>query len=290
MSNRLDFDRFFQGPARDFLLRTVDLALDEDGPDLTSQAVFGRQDRLQARLTAKQDTLVVGLPLIDLVLSRMGIEPAEWHVSRLIDEASFVRSGAILAEIDGPAETVLKAERVILNFLCHLSGVANATREFLQALQSSRTRLLDTRKTLPGLRYPEKYAVQAAGGANHRMSLSDMLMLKDNHIDRGGGISRAVQQVRQRYSPCPPIEVECRTFAEVEEGVSCGVDRIMLDNMDPASIQQALQLIPDGIETEVSGGVSLETIAELSTLGADYVSVGCITNSARSADLSLTVS
>jgi nicotinate-nucleotide pyrophosphorylase (carboxylating) len=283
------FSEFFQGPARDFLFRTVDLALDEDGPDLTSQAVFHQDDRLQARLLAKEDTMVVGLPMIEVILSRLHPDLSAWQVDYLVPEASAVVSGTVVAEIAGPAQTILKAERVLLNFICHLSGVAEITREFLDRLQGSTTRLLDTRKTLPGLRYTEKYAVQAAGGLNHRLNLSDMLMLKDNHIDRGGGIAPAVERLRRCYDPCPPIEVECRTLEEVDQAVSCAVQRIMLDNMDPAGIREALQRIPSGLETEISGGVSLESVAELGRLGADFISVGCITNSARNADLSLKV-
>jgi nicotinate-nucleotide pyrophosphorylase (carboxylating) len=189
--------------------------------------------------------------------------------------------------IDGQARAVLRAERVMLNFLCHLSGIATLTRQFADLLAGTRTRLLDTRKTMPGLRYPEKYAVRIGGGLNHRIDLEEMLMLKDNHIDRWGGIEGAVRRLRAIYSPCPPIEVECRTLEHVEVAVSCRVDRIMLDNMEQARLKEALSIIPGTIQSEVSGGITRENIRTIAGLGPDFISVGRLTHSAPSVDLSL---
>jgi len=185
------FDEFFQAEARMFLLATIRIALAEDGSDLTSQGLFTDSDMAQAMIVAKQETVVAGLPIIPLVLE-FGGQESQVHLN--VDDGDTVSEGTMVAAIQGPASQLLKAERVMLNFLCHLSGIANLTAQYVQALKGTKTTLLDTRKTLPGLRFPEKYAVLAGGGKNHRLTLSDMLMLKDNHIDRAGSITEAVQQ------------------------------------------------------------------------------------------------
>lgn len=284
------FDAFFQGPAREFLIRAIDLALEEDGPDRTAQAVFAPEDRLAARIVAKQDTLVAGLPLAGLVLDRMGETP-RCRIDYAVAEGAFVADRTVVAVLHGPAVTLLKAERVILNFLCHLSGIANRVRQAVDVLAGSKTRLLDTRKTLPGLRYPEKYAVLVGGGVNHRRNLAEMLMLKDNHIDRAGGIPQAMAAVRRAYADhpeaTPPVEIECRSLDEVRQAVAERPSRIMFDNMDLDAMRQALELVPAGIETEVSGGVTQEALAAIAALGPDFVSVGRVTHSAPSADFSM---
>lgn len=283
MSDSL-FERFFQKEARLFLLAAVRVALSEDGPDLTSSGIFAPEDRAQAHILAKEPAVVAGLPIADLVLEFCG---GGHRIMQNVDDGERVSAGAVLAVIEAPAARLLQAERVILNFLCHLSGIATLTAQYVAALAGTRTRLLDTRKTLPGLRYPEKYAVLAGGGLNHRKNLSEMLLVKNNHIDRAGGIAPAVARLRQAYSPCPPLEVECRTLDEVRAAVACSVDRIMFDNMALAEIREALALAPDGIETEVSGNVTLDNLAEIGRLGPDFVSVGRLTHSARSVDMSL---
>ncbi|EGB13597.1 nicotinate-nucleotide pyrophosphorylase [Pseudodesulfovibrio mercurii] len=278
------FDDFFQAEARMFLLATIRIALAEDGSDLTSQGLFTESDMAQALIVAKQRTVVAGLPIIPLVLEFGGKE-CQAHLN--VDDGETVSEGTMVAAIQGPAIQLLKAERVMLNFLCHLSGVANLTARYVEALKGTKTTLLDTRKTLPGLRFPEKYAVLAGGGRNHRLTLSDMLMLKDNHIDRAGSITEAVRQLRTVLSPCPPIEVECRTLDDVKETSKLDVQRIMLDNMDAETARTALSMIPDAIETEISGNVSLETIRDIAELGPDYISVGKLTHSAPSSDFSM---
>ncbi len=284
------FSNFFQGEALTLLNESIDLALREDGPDLTSEGVFPERHRLSAKIIAKQDTLVAGLPLIPLVMKRCG--RGDWSWQAFADDGDLVADRTVVATIEAQAARLLKAERIILNFITHMSGIANLTRTYVQQLEGTGTRLLDTRKTLPCLRYPEKYAVLVGGGLNHRMNLREMLMLKDNHVDLAGGISPAVATLRARYSPCPPIEVECRTLAEVQEAVACRVDRIMLDNMTIEAMCEALEAIPADIETEVSGGVTLETIrplASASPKGPDFISVGRLTHSAPVADFSMLV-
>lgn len=284
--NATSFESFFTGPAMDILLRGIDMALEEDGRDLTSLALFHEDDVLEARIVAKQEAVIAGLPLIPIILRRTG-ENGFTDISAR--DGDLVKPGDVVARLHGPAPLLLKAERVIMNFLCHLSGIATLTRRYVQEVAGTRTRLLDTRKTMPGLRYPEKYAVLCGGGLNHRLDLSRMLMLKDNHIDRAGGITKAVALLRAAYDPCPPIEVECRTLKEVSEAVSLAVDRIMLDNMSLELLKAALAVIPENIESEVSGGVHFENLAEIAALGPDYISVGRLTHSAPFADLSMQV-
>lgn len=284
------FFSFFQGDALTFLHEAIDLALREDGPDLTSEGVFPAHHRLSAKIIAKEDTLVAGLPIVPLVMEQCGI--GEWSWQAFADDGDLVADRTVVATIEAQAARLLKAERIILNFITHMSGIANLTRTYVQALEGTGTRLLDTRKTLPGLRYPEKYAVLVGGGLNHRKNLVEMLMLKDNHVDLAGGITPAVTKLRTAYSPCPPIEVECRTLAEVQEAVTCNVSRIMLDNMTIDQMREALEHIPSSIETEVSGGVTLQTIRSLataSTKGPDFISVGRLTHSAPIADFSMLV-
>ncbi|MBI9078364.1 MAG: carboxylating nicotinate-nucleotide diphosphorylase [Pseudodesulfovibrio sp.] len=278
------FDNFFQTEARMFLLATIRIALAEDGSDLTSLGLFTESDMAQAMIVAKQDTIVAGLPIIPMVFE-FGGEQCQTHLN--VDDGDKVSEGTMVAALQGPALQLLKAERVIMNFLCHLSGIANMTAQYVEALKGTGTQLLDTRKTLPGLRFPEKYAVLAGGGLNHRLTLSDMLMLKDNHIDRAGGITQAVDQLHSVHSPCPPIEVECRTLEEVEEACQCEIQRIMLDNMDAKTIKTALGAIPDSIETEISGNISLDNIRKIAELGPNFISVGKLTHSAPSSDFSM---
>ena len=290
--NSVDFATFFQGQARRFLLRSIDLALEEDGNDLTSAGLFDAAAFMEATIVAKEECVAVGLPLAALILSRCEaafFPKMPYTVELLQNEGALVAQGKILLRIRGQAALLLKSERIILNFLTHLCGIANLTRRYAAAMEGSKTRLLDTRKTLPCLRYPEKYAVLLGGGCNHRMNLEDMLMLKDNHIDRAGSIGKAVAQLRGLYSPCPPIEVECRNEDEVRQAVAAGVERIMLDNMAPDQIRHVLPAIPKGIETEISGGVDLDNIRDYAALGADFISVGRVTHSAPSADLSMRV-
>lgn len=282
------FDTFFQAEAKLFLLAGIRIALSEDGKDLTSLGLFTDKDLATAHIVAKDHAVVAGLPLIALIMEFAG---GEFQHMLNVDEGDRVAPGTLITAIQGPATHLLRTERVILNYLCHLSGVATLTAKYVEALKGTRTTLLDTRKTLPGLRYPEKYAVLVGGAKNHRLNLAEMLMVKDNHIDRAGGIKPAVEKLRAAYgADCPPIEVECRTVAEVEQAAACKVQRIMFDNMDLPTMREALSRVPEGIETEASGNVTLETIGEIGKVGPDYVSVGRITHSAPTADLSMKIS
>ena len=279
------FSRFFRDERLAMLHRLVDLALEEDGRDLTSEALFPPASMLQASIVAKEDAVLAGLPLISVVLGRMGC--ADSVVTLLASDGETVESGREVARILAPAPILLKAERVIMNFICHLSGVATATRRFAQAVEGTGVRVLDTRKTTPGQRYLEKYAVRMGGGHNHRANLEEMIMLKDNHIDQAGSITEAVRRVRAAYALCPPLEIECRTIEDVREAVALAPERIMLDNMPPDTAARALALIPAHIESEISGNVTLKTIRALAELRPTFISTGAITHSAPVADFSM---
>lgn len=280
---------FFSPDGKRLLQQSIDLALNEDGPELTAQGLFPPEARMHAAIRAKEDTLVVGLPVIGAVFKSLGA-PFSWQAAAR--EASRVPSMTEVARITAPAVAMLKAERVILNFITHLSGIANLTARYVRELEGTGVRLLDTRKTTPGLRWPEKYAVQVGGGTNHRKNLAEMLMLKDNHIDAAGSITAAVAALRARYRPCPPVEVECRTLEHVREAVAAKAERIMMDNMEGPLLSRALALVPPDIEAEVSGGVRLETIRAIALTGPrrpDFISVGRLTHSAVAADFSMTL-
>ena len=269
---------FFSGRGEVFLRRSVELALEEDGPDLTAEGLFSPTDPMRAVIRAKEDTLVAGLPIMAEVFAAMRADTVRYTL--LAEEGQRVPAMTEVAVMEGPAVVLLKAERVILNYVTHLSGIANLTARYVRELEGTGVRLLDTRKTTPCLRWPEKW------------DLTEMLMLKDNHIDAAGSIERAVQKLRAAYTPCPPIEVECRTLDHVREAVAARADRIMMDNMRPPLLGEALALVPAHIETEVSGGVTLENIGELarcSRRAPDFISVGRLTHSAVAADFSMTL-
>ena len=268
---------FFTPEGRPLLQKAIALALEEDGPELTARALFAPDAQLHAVIRAKEATLVVGLPVIGEVLRALD---APFHWQALAPEAGAVPAMTEVARITAPAEPLLKAERVILNFITHLSGIANLTARYVRELEGTGVRLLDTRKTTPGLR------------CNHRINLAQMLMLKDNHIDAAGSIAAAVAALRARYAPCPPIEVECRTPGHVREALAAGVERVMMDNMEGAALAQALALVPPEVEAEVSGGVRLENIRAIALTQPrrpDFISVGRLTHSAVAADFSMTL-
>lgn len=271
------------------LLSILELSLVEDGPDLTTEGVFGPGDRLQAIIVAKEQTIIAGLPVIPLVMDLCAAHPEELSYTwqSLAKEGEEVAKGSIVARISGPARQVLRAERVILNFVSHLCGIANLTRRYAEKLEGTGVRLLDTRKTMPGLRYPDKYAVLCGGGHNHRRNLAEMLMLKDNHIDAAGGIAQAVAAARAHASFTCTIEVECETLDMVREAVDAGADIIMLDNMDHDHMARAIALIDGRAVVEASGNVDLDSIRELADLGVDVISSGALTHSAGILDLSL---
>ncbi len=267
----------------------IELAVSEDiGPgDLTSEATLDPQTSLSARIIAKEAGVVAGLPVARRVFQ---------HVSPEIRFAPGVRNGQevvageLVAEVHGPAPSLLAAERVALNFLQRMSGIATTTREYVDAVAVTQANILDTRKTVPGHRLLDKYAVRMGGGLNHRMALFDMVLIKDNHIVGAGGIAPAVARARAEH-PDLPIEVEVRTLDELREAlaVTPPLDRIMLDNMSLATMRRAVEIADGRVPLEASGNVTLDTVANIARTGVDYISVGALTHSARALDLSMNV-
>lgn len=262
----------------------IKAALKEDMPmgDVTTEslALLPRQGR--ARLIAKEDMVLSGTGPFEQAMN--ALEPLvrlQWH----FEEGQLALKKQILCTIQGDLIQVLKAERIALNFLGHLSGIATLTRCFVQKIAHTKTQILDTRKTLPGYRELEKRAVVHGGGYNHRFNLSEAILVKDNHIAIMGGIPAAVERIRQHSDKL--IEVEARNIQEVKDAVNVKVHRILLDNMNNEMLKEALALIPSSIQTEASGNMNLDRVASVAELGVNYISVGALTHSAPSADVSL---
>jgi nicotinate-nucleotide pyrophosphorylase (carboxylating) len=251
--------------------------------DVTSDAIFG-EEKGQARIVAKSDGVLSGCLPVKRVFELLDpFVKLQFHKS---DGESF-RSGEMIASLEGKIRSILRGERIALNFLGHLSGIATEVRMLTRLLTGTRIKILDTRKTIPGMRELEKKAVLHGGGANHRMGLYDMILIKDNHIDASGSIAESVRRVRQRYGSQYKIEVEARSLSEVEEAASSGVDRIMLDNMPKALMKKAVRLISGRTEIEVSGKMDRKKLRRLRGIPIDYVSAGYITNAAGHSDFSM---
>ncbi len=290
-----NFSTYFQGKAKKCLSEMLHLAIKEDGIDLTSNGIFSPKDTSQAKIIARQPSVIAGLPIIPLFIELFcltGSIEKNYSWQPLVQEGEYVTANTPIATIKGATRIILHTERSILNIIGHLSGIATLTKKYIIELDNTGITLLDTRKTLPGLRYIDKYAVLCGGGTNHRRNLEELLLIKDTHIDAIGSIKQAVTNLRKTYTPCPPIEVECRTINEVNEAIHCHVERIMLDNMPIKMLNEALQLIPHNIITEVSGGITLENIYTLTKTikrKPNYISVGCITNSAPCSNFSMLI-
>lgn len=261
-------------------------ALKEDIPweDVSANAVVQTPCRGRAELLCKQGGVIAGLPVFARVFTLLD-KQAEivFHVK----EGDEVKKGMLLAEVFGDIRAILSGERTALNFLQRMSGIATYTRATADLLKGTKTKLLDTRKTSPNLRVFEKYAVTVGGGNNHRFNLSDGVLLKDNHIGAAGGVRQAIEAARA-YAPfVRKIEIEVETLGQLKEALSAGADIVMLDNMDDETLKQAVVLAKGKAETEVSGNVTKENIARLTSLGVDYISSGAITHSAPVLDVSL---
>ena len=258
-------------------------ALAEDvGPgDVTSRLTVPADRFARARLVARRDGILAGVDVCRQVF--LMLDRSVSFTPRLKDGARF-RNGQFLAEIRGRARSILTAERTALNFIQRLSGIATATRRFVDAVRGTRAVILDTRKTIPGWRDLEKYAVRCGGGTNHRAGLYDMILIKDNHIAAAGSITAALERCR---SSRLPAEVETQTLADVKEALVAGAKRILLDNMTVAEMKKAVALARGKAKLEASGGISLKNVRRVAQTGVDYVSVGAITHSAPAADIAL---
>ncbi len=266
----------------------IRLALKEDitSEDVSTAAVMPTARRGSVELIAKQQGVIAGLDVFERTFAIL--DPTV-SFERKVADGDRIKPGQLLGTVQADVRALLSAERVALNYLQRMSGIATKTRAAVDALQraGSSTTIVDTRKTTPGLRLFEKEAVRIGGGGNHRFNLSDGVMLKDNHLDAAGGVAQAVQAARA-YAPfVRKIEVECETLAQVEEAVQAGADIIMLDNMDVQTCRKALSLIDGRAQTEVSGNIDFDRLEEIARLGVDFVSSGALTHSAGILDLSL---
>jgi nicotinate-nucleotide pyrophosphorylase (carboxylating) len=264
----------------------IDAALREDMPegDVTSESIIPASAVSEAVFLAKEDGILAGLAVARRVFEK--IDPAVEFVEEVRDGAAF-REGQSLARLKGPTVALLKGERTALNFLQHLTGIATAARRYVDAVAGTKTSILDTRKTTPGLRLLEKYAVRTGGGTNHRLSLSDMVLIKDNHLRHVGSVAEAVRRARASIRPGVRIEVEAADLAQVREAVAAGADMIMLDNMSLATMREAVALAAGRVPLEASGNMTLDRVRAVAETGVDYISVGALTHSARAVDISL---
>jgi len=258
------------------------LAEDVGTGDVTTRATVPHGTRARARITQKEPGVVFGLQAAERVFASLDPEVA---CTRLTAEGAWREGGPVL-DAEGSAAALLTGERTALNLLGRLSGVATTTARYVEAVRGTGARILDTRKTTPGLRLLEKAAVAAGGGTNHRVGLFDAILIKENHAAMAGGVGAAV---RAAYEAAPdlPLEVECRSAAEVDEALAAGARRLLLDNMDPAQLREIVARVGGAAELEASGGVRLETVREIAATGVQWVSVGALTHSAATLDLSL---
>lgn len=264
----------------------IDAALREDMPsgDLTSESVIPAGSRSEAHFLAKEDGVLAGLPVARRVFEKL--DPSIIFIERFHEGSVFHQSDK-LARVKGPTIALLKGERTALNFLQRLCGVATATRRYVEAVAGTKARILDTRKTTPGLRLLEKYAVRTGGGTNHRSSLSDMVLIKDNHLRRVGSVSEAVRRARGAVRPGIRVEVEAASLLQVREALAAGADMIMLDNMTVETMRQAVALAAGRVPLEASGNMTLDRVRAVAEAGVDFISVGALTHSARAVDISL---
>lgn len=270
------------------------LCEDVGSGDITAEAVIGHGRQARARIVAKEDLVVCGTFLLPHIFHAVD-RSIKVKIKR--KDGSPVGRGGVIAELKGPVAGLLSAERTALNFMQRLTGIATLTAGYVKALKGTAVKILDTRKTTPGFRLLEKYAVRTGGGHNHRMGLFDMYLIKNNHIDMVGSVTEAVLRAKyHRKLTKVPIEVEVRNINELNEAVSTGADIIMLDNFSPKKAKKAIflakklaKLVGNSPKFEISGGINLKNIKKYANSGADYISVGALTHSARAADIHMII-
>lgn len=266
----------------------IDYALNEDigDGDITTNAVIPGEMQTTATMTAKADGVVAGLPVAERVFRKLNPD-IEW--TTYIEDGSFVKKGDVLVQVKGSFRALLTGERLALNFLQRMSGIASETSRYVKAVEEYKTEILDTRKTVPGLRLLDKYAVKMGGGTNHRIGLYDMVMIKDNHIKVAGGITEAVEAIRPTISDNIKIEVETTNLEEVKEAIAAGADIIMLDNMDNETMKRAVELVNGRAKVEASGNMTLERLKGVAATGVDFISIGALTHSVTALDISMNI-
>lgn len=266
----------------DFVRRVLAEDLGSGG-DITSAATIAADARFTASLVAREPMVVAGIDLAAAFFAKLD---AEAIAEQLADDGQRVEAGAVLMKLRGNARAMLAAERSALNTLQHLSGIATLTRRYVDAIAGTGATLLDTRKTIPGLRSLEKYAARMGGAENHRMRLDDGILIKDNHVAVAGGVGAAVRAAKAADTGLE-VQVEVDSIAQIEEALDAGADRLLLDNMDVPALRKAVELVAGRVKLEASGGVRLETIRAIAETGVDFISVGRITQSAPAVDIGM---
>lgn len=268
--------------------KIIELALEEDLGlgDITSDNIFTAEDKSKAVFLAKDDMVVCGGKVAEDVFNY--VDPSV-KFKMLKKDGAFVKKGTIISEVSGPTLSILKAERPALNFMQRMSGIATASREYSAIAAKYNVMIVDTRKSLPGMRKFDKYAVRTGGARNHRMSLADSVLIKDNHIAAAGSITKAVNIIKSKIGHTPKIEVEVKNLKEVKEALKAGADIVMFDNMTPSEIIKAKDLVAGKAIIEVSGGVNKNNLEEYCKTGVDVISMGALTHSVPSKDISLLI-
>ncbi len=269
--------------------KIIKVALDEDlgeVGDITTKAVFPEPQRSKGIILCKDSGIIAGMEIAARVFTLLDNSII---FNPRVDDGEKVQPEQVLATVEGFTQSILTGERTALNFLQHLSGIATLTHKFVERVKSYPVKIMDTRKTLPGLRAFEKYAVQVGGGFNHRLGLYDGVLIKDNHIRAAGGIAQAIKTARSHLSNEVKIEVEAETLEQVKEAIEAGADVIMLDNMDINTMLEAVKLVNKRALVEASGGVTLENVVKMAKTGVDWISVGVLTQAAPSLDISLEI-
>jgi nicotinate-nucleotide pyrophosphorylase (carboxylating) len=268
-------------------MEAVQRALDEDlqsSGDITSRALVHSGTRGRGRIVLREEGVVAGLPLASMVFRLLDTKV---RFQPLASDGDRLPAASEIAVVEGPVVTILEGERTALNFLQRLSGIATLTSRFVAAAALHGATILDTRKTTPGLRSLEKYAVRAGGGKNHRLGLYDAVLIKDNHIAAVGGVGKAVETARAVVGDSRTIEVEVQRLAELEEAIQAGADIVMLDNMSTSEVEEAVKNARGRVKLEASGGIDLANVAAYAETGVDFISVGAITHSAKALDIAL---
>ncbi|NLG49039.1 MAG: carboxylating nicotinate-nucleotide diphosphorylase [Chloroflexi bacterium] len=261
------------------------LAEDIGSGDVTSVPIIPPSTHLSGQFLVKAPGVVAGLAVVGEVFAQVD---RAIEYTPLVAEGTVVSPGDVVARVEGDGPGILIGERVALNFMQRMSGIATMTHAYVQTVAGTRAKILDTRKTVPGLRVLDKLAVKLGGGENHRFGLFDMVLIKDNHIQAAGGITAAVQRVREHAAGLP-IEVEVETLEQLQEALALRVDRIMLDNMSIEQMREAVRLADGAVELEASGGITMQTIADVAATGVDLISVGALTHSVKALDISLDI-
>jgi len=268
----------------DDLIKTA-LLEDVNYIDMAADYLLEDGKTAKAKFLAKADGVLCGLDVALRVFELLG----DFKFERFMKDGDTIKNGDIIATVKGPVKELLKGERTSLNLIQHMSGIATATSEAVELVKSTKASIADTRKTLPGLRAMQKYAVVCGGGRNHRFNLSDAAMLKDNHIDACGSITKAVEKLKSKIGHTVKIEVETRNLKEVQEALSAQADIIMLDNMDCKTMKEAVELCNGRVPLEASGGITADTLKEVAETGVDIISIGALTHSVKAFDISLKI-